>query len=169
VRIETSSLEAYTGDWMTSHARVMAYEAVQSLAFEYRHAQAELSEPLRRLIEHGMELSAEVHARDSARAAEAFRAVTGVLKSHSALIAPAATGPAPHKESGTGRPDMSRPWQWLGLPQVSLPFANSANSLPLGIQLVGSPNGDRNLLRHALWLQQQVDWKAGAARAMNPT
>jgi Asp-tRNA(Asn)/Glu-tRNA(Gln) amidotransferase A subunit family amidase len=161
VRIERSSLGAYTGDWNTSHARVMAYEAAQNLAFEYQCAKAELSDPLRQLIEGGMELSAETHAQDLAYLADISRVVTGVLQDHAVLIAPAATGAAPLCSAGTGRPDMSRPWQWLGLPQACLPCARSADSLPLGIQLVGRPNQDRELLRQALWLQQHLGWQAG--------
>ncbi len=157
--ITRSSLRAYTGDWITLQTEIMAYEAAQNLAFEYQSAHDDLSEPLRGLIAQGMELSAEVHRLNLTRRAEALSSVEAVLRDDMALIAPAATGVAPLGLSGTGRPDMSRPWQWLGLPQVCLPCADSAGSLPLGIQLVGLPNQDRGLLRQALWMQEHVGWQ----------
>jgi Asp-tRNA(Asn)/Glu-tRNA(Gln) amidotransferase A subunit family amidase len=160
VRIIPSSLSAYTGDWIASHSRIMAYEAAQNLAFEYNNSRAALSEPLRQLIESGIDQSGEAHEQDLTHRAEAWSAVMAELERPVALIAPAATGAAPRGLAGTGRPDMSRPWQWLGLPQVCLPCAHSSSSLPLGVQLIGRPHQDRALLRQALWLQQQLGWQA---------
>jgi Asp-tRNA(Asn)/Glu-tRNA(Gln) amidotransferase A subunit family amidase len=168
IRITRASLGAYTGDWITRQSHVMAYEAAQNLAFEYHSARTELSEPLRQLIEDGLQISAEAHAQDLVQRADAMSSVIGALQDHGALIAPAATGPAPLGLGNTGRPDMSRPWQWLGLPQVCLPYARSLGSLPLGMQLIGRPNQDRQLLRHALWLQEQLGWQADAGMTREP-
>jgi len=160
LRVVRSSLGAYTSDWITLQSRVMAYEAAQSLAFEYATARAALTEPLRQLIEQGMTLSAEAYAHDCVRRAQALITVVAALQEHVALIAPAALGAAPLGLTSTGRPDMSRPWQWLGLPQVCLPCARTAAELPLGVQLIGRPRQDRELLRHALWLQERLGWQA---------
>jgi Asp-tRNA(Asn)/Glu-tRNA(Gln) amidotransferase A subunit family amidase len=48
---------------------------------------------------------------------------------------------------------MSRPWQAMGLPVVTLPGLTDANNLPLGIQLIGQPHSDDDLLRIARWLE----------------
>jgi Asp-tRNA(Asn)/Glu-tRNA(Gln) amidotransferase A subunit family amidase len=47
---------------------------------------------------------------------------------------------------------MSMPWSLCGLPTVSLPLLRGMNGLPIGVQLVGWPRGDRNLLSVAAWL-----------------
>jgi Asp-tRNA(Asn)/Glu-tRNA(Gln) amidotransferase A subunit family amidase len=160
LRITRASLSAYTGDWLALQAHLMAYESAQNLAFEYQSARDALGGPLRELIETGMRLSAQAHAQILQRRADAHCAVIGALQGHDALIAPAATGAAPPGLAGTGRPDLSRPWQWLGLPQVCLPCARGSGGLPLGVQLIGLPNQDRELLRHALWLQEHLGWQA---------
>jgi Asp-tRNA(Asn)/Glu-tRNA(Gln) amidotransferase A subunit family amidase len=65
-------------------------------------------------------------------------------------MAPSATGPAPAETWHTGDPIMSLPWSYAGLPAVSLPAGRARNGLPLGLQLVGGPGGDEELLGWAL-------------------
>jgi Asp-tRNA(Asn)/Glu-tRNA(Gln) amidotransferase A subunit family amidase len=64
-------------------------------------------------------------------------------------MAPPATGPAPPETWHTGDPVMSLPWSYAGLPAISLPAGRARNGLPLGLQLVGGPGGDEQLLRWA--------------------
>ena len=63
-------------------------------------------------------------------------------------MAPAAPGVAPKKETGTGAPFMSRAWQVLGLPTVTLPLAQ-AHGLPLALQIIGTPKSDDFVLSTA--------------------
>jgi Asp-tRNA(Asn)/Glu-tRNA(Gln) amidotransferase A subunit family amidase len=42
------------------------------------------------------------------------------------------------------------------MPAVTLPLMRGANGLPLGVQLVGSRNGDGRLLRTARWLVERL-------------
>jgi len=42
------------------------------------------------------------------------------------------------------------------LPTVSLPLLRGMNGMPIGVQLVGWPRGDRNLLSVAAWLTDTV-------------
>jgi len=42
------------------------------------------------------------------------------------------------------------------MPAVSLPLLQSANGLPIGVQLVGPRDGDARLLRTARWLAARV-------------
>ena len=44
---------------------------------------------------------------------------------------------------------MSRPWQAIGLPQITLPIYWSSAGLPLGIQLIGQRRRDEALLGYA--------------------
>ncbi|XOT96843.1 amidase, partial [Alcaligenes pakistanensis] len=61
------------------------------------------------------------------------------------ILAPAAAGVAPYKTEGTGAPFMSRAWQLLGLPVVSLPLGYH-QKMPMGLQLIGKPHQDDVLL-----------------------
>jgi Asp-tRNA(Asn)/Glu-tRNA(Gln) amidotransferase A subunit family amidase len=64
-------------------------------------------------------------------------------------MAPPATGPAPPETWHTGDPVMCLPWSYAGLPAISLPAGVARNGLPLGLQLIGGPGGDEQLLRGA--------------------
>jgi amidase len=45
-----------------------------------------------------------------------------------------------------------------GLPAISVPVGFSADGLPMGMQLIGRPRGDLDLLRLALAYEQATDW-----------
>ncbi len=71
------------------------------------------------------------------------------------LVTPAATGPAPDR-STTGDPVFNSPWSYTGLPTVTIPMARTADDLPLGLQLVGRPGAEPELLAHARWCEEQL-------------
>lgn len=71
-------------------------------------------------------------------------------------LAPPATGPAPFGLGGTGDSVMCLPWSNAGFPAVSLPAGSAANGLPLGLQVVGRPGEDEELLRWAAELAPVV-------------
>jgi Asp-tRNA(Asn)/Glu-tRNA(Gln) amidotransferase A subunit family amidase len=69
-------------------------------------------------------------------------------------ICPSATGPAPRGLDTTGNPAMSVPWTQAGLPALSLPAGTVARepggpALPVGLQCVGRPGADEQLLAWA--------------------
>ncbi len=49
-----------------------------------------------------------------------------------------------------------------GQPAVSVPAGHDDDGLPMGVQIVGRPDGDATLLALAAQLEQRRDW--GAAR-----
>lgn len=76
----------------------------------------------------------------------------------SALLAPAAVGPAPRGLDSTGDPVMNLPWTYAGLPAVSLPSGLSREGLPMGLQVIGPWMGDEGLLKMARKMSQILDW-----------
>lgn len=145
--------------WADAHRQLMAAQAAQTLAYEYcEHAQA-LSPPLRALIEEGLHIDAAEYDALCARQDEARWRFSQGMRAYDAVLAPAATGPAPEGLGATGCPSQSRAWQWLGVPQVTLPAGFNAQGLPLGLQLIGARHGDRDLLQQAHWLQDELDWR----------
>ncbi|MFD3454141.1 amidase family protein [Streptomyces sp. NPDC058691] len=99
---------------------------------------------------------------DYERAVRERRAVRGRLldamerERIDAWLAPPATGPAPFGLGSTGDAVMCLPWSNAGLPAVSLPAGYAANGLPLGLQVVGRPGEDEELLRWAAELAPSV-------------
>ncbi len=60
-------------------------------------------------------------------------------------LAPSAVGPAPEGLESTGDPIMNLPWTQAGFPSLNIPSGQSANGLPLGLQLVGRWQADESL------------------------
>lgn len=81
------------------------------------------------------------------------------MKCHhfSAMLAPAAVGPAPQGLDSTGDPVMNLPWTHAGLPAVSLPSGMSREGLPMGLQLIGPWMGDEALLKVTRQVAESLD------------
>jgi Asp-tRNA(Asn)/Glu-tRNA(Gln) amidotransferase A subunit family amidase len=82
--------------------------------------------------------------------------VLDVLTGNDAIIGPAAPGSAPAGLDATGDPVLSRAWQALGLPVVTVPGLRDQQGLPLGIQVIGAPRAEAELLRVAGWIQDRT-------------
>lgn len=76
---------------------------------------------------------------------------------YDAVLAPSSAGEAPDISSGTGDPIFCTLWTFAGLPALSLPLLTGSTGLPIGVQLIGSSEGDDRLLRTANWLQRTLD------------
>ena len=75
---------------------------------------------------------------------------------YDAVIAPAADGEAPSIASPPGDPGLGRLWALCGLPSLCVPLLQGETGLPIGVQLIGSAEGDDRLLRSAAWLLERI-------------
>jgi amidase len=95
-----------------------------------------------------VDLSAYAAAR---RRRQAYQARFEALAAgYDAVLSPAATGSAPAL-ADTGDAVMSRFWTALHLPAISVPMWRSAESMPLGLQLLGRIGEDHALAEVAEW------------------
>lgn len=138
------------------HRTVMEADLAGSFEAEYERGREQLSASLRGQIERGRLVSAVDYRKTLARVAPLREAFAAVFESVDALLTPAALGTAPEGLQTTGDPLMCTLWTLLGLPAISLPLLQGANGLPLGVQLVGPPGADAQLLRTARWLARHV-------------
>lgn len=138
-----------------NHETVMAYEVYRNLATERQHPEA-LSESFRGLLHEGENISRADYLAALLNIGKTARWLWHQDPSIDAILAPAAPGAAPVGLAATGKPYMSRPWQAMGLPVVTLPGLTNAAGLPLGIQLIGKARDDDSLLQTARWLQSHV-------------
>ena len=143
------------------HGQIMAFEVARNLVFEQQHTG--LSEHMQGLLHTGLALSYGEYIAALARV-EAIKQILlqwmGEQKID-VILAPAAAGIAPLKTTGTGAPFMSRAWQVLGLPTVSLPLAYH-QKMPLGLQLIAQPHADDVLLQQARYVQHLFEAEAAA-------
>lgn len=138
------------------------------IAREQPHA---LQPAVRARLEVGFHVSAYDYlqaARLRARLARTF--VRDVFAEVDVLVAPTIPEPAPAVaavKAGTteevvrrmGRfSRLTRPWNALGLPALSLPCGFSATGLPVGVQVVGRPFDEATVLRIGHAYEQAAGW-----------
>lgn len=79
--------------------------------------------------------------------------VTAMYADVDALLMAVAPEPAPKGLSSTGDASLLSPWSYLGFPAITVNNGITAENLPLGIQLVGAPKTDYELLRLGAWCE----------------
>lgn len=106
-------------------------------------------------IREGLAVDRDEYVR-ALRAREHFRNQLATVMSDGGFdlwISPSATGAAPRGLGSTGDPIMSLPWSNAGFPCVSVPARCSFPGLPLGLQCVGRPDSDEQLLNWATMIE----------------
>lgn len=143
------------------HGQIMAFEVARNLVFEQQHTG--LSEHMQGLLHTGLALSYAEYIAALARVEAIKQKLLQWMDEQKidVILAPAAAGIAPLKTAGTGAPFMSRAWQVLGLPTVTLPLAYH-QKMPLGLQLIAQPHADDVLLQQARYVQHLFEAEVAA-------
>ena len=149
VPVQALEMPAELAGLVDAQKAIMAWEAARSLAHEFRVHRAMLSQPIVDLVQLGMDMPDARLEQAKALAASGRRQVAQLMKDVDALWVPAATGEAPRGLGATGDPVFSRVWTLLGLPCVNVPGLLVPNGMPVGVQLVGHPDRERELLEVA--------------------
>ncbi|MBP0048937.1 amidase [Marinobacterium sp. AK62] len=152
--VETTRLDQAAGlsELVEHHQTIMAYEVARNLVEESAQLD-QLSAPLLDLIDKGLQMERSEYLRALQCVDKARSDLWARHDKVDAVLAPAAPGVAPLGLGKTGAPHMSRPWQVMGLPVVTLPGLTDQQGLPLGIQLAGRMHEDQKLLDMARWLE----------------
>ncbi len=144
------------------HKVIHEYEIARCLKAEIDDYWDDISDTIKPKLASGL-------ATTEAQYHEALTMVGGAenyfeefFNDYDAVLTSAAPGEAPlmGSESGTGNPIFSVIWTFAGLPCLSLPVMTGDLGLPMGLQLVGSAEGDDRLFRTARWVLQQLEKNA---------
>ena len=156
-QVEEVELFPSAGEAWQWHQHIMSAEMALNLEREWQHSRDQLSEQLRAQIERGQEVSATDYQRALARINPIHESFVELFEQrYDAILTPAAPGAAPKGLSSTGDPSFCTLWTLCGMPCVTLPLLQSAEGLPIGVQLVGPRAGDARLLRTARWLAAKM-------------
>ncbi|MBV6754923.1 amidase [Rhodococcus opacus] len=134
------------------HHTVMAYDAARERAVEAAQPE-KISAPLAELFAAGAQTTEAQYRAALAGIAEIRKLLLAALDEDEAILGPAALGGAPRGHDATGTPVLSRPWQAMGLPVVTIPGKRDSAGLPLGLQLIGRPGAEQRLFETAAWLE----------------
>ncbi len=135
-------------------------------------AQLALVEPLTRwLVERGRELSAAALGDALAWLAGYERRTIGLFAPFDAVLMPAlALQPRPvgWYDAEDGERNFAQQVRYTpftsfvnvsGLPAIALPVSTTPEGLPMGVQLVGRPGGERTLLALGAQLERRIGWQ----------
>lgn len=137
------------------HHTVMAYDAARERSAEAAQPD-KISAPLAELFAAGAQTTEAQYRAALAGIAETRRLLLAALDEDEAILGPAALGAAPRGHDATGTPVLSRPWQAMGLPVVTIPGKRDSAGLPLGLQLIGRPGAEQRLFATAAWLESML-------------
>ncbi|MCJ7858434.1 amidase [Corynebacterium kalidii] len=129
------------------HRTVMSYEAAHGMGRGLGDTRALLSGQFRQLLDDGDAVEERDVTEALFRRDVSLSSLNRCLGANGLIVGPAAKGPAPDMTTGTGSPELSRPWQLLGLPVLTVPGARTVTGMPLGIQVIGPKGSEPTLLR----------------------
>jgi Asp-tRNA(Asn)/Glu-tRNA(Gln) amidotransferase A subunit family amidase len=156
-QVEEVELFPSAGEAWQWHQNIMSAEVALNLEWEWKNGRDRLSEQLRTLIERGHEVRAVEYQRALTRIHPIHESFVELFEQrYDAILTPAAPSAAPKGLAATGDPSFCTLWTLCGMPAISMPLLESANGLPIGVQLVGPRLGDARLLRTARWLAARV-------------
>ncbi|MCG5220901.1 amidase [Streptosporangium sp. KLBMP 9127] len=153
-RVDTLPADLDLKSLLGAHSTVLTFEAAGALRFEpaeRRH----LSASLRHLLDLGARTPRGAYERALGGIALQRARALELLSEYDAVLAPAVPGAAPPGRT-TGDAVMSRPWQAMGLPVVTVPGLVDHASMPLGLQLVGNPRSEERLFAAGRWLEARL-------------
>ena len=140
--------------------RINDYERARTLAHEWAHDRARISNEMTGAIERGLAMS-EATYLDAVETSLRCRAMLPqVFADHDVLLAPAVQGEAPLGLASTGEPRFQGIWTLLQTPTISLPTHRGPTALPVGVQLIAPLHADLKLLAAAQWAMERLgSWK----------
>lgn len=120
-------------------------------------ARDQLSDGLNARLDEGAKVPVRDYIAALASREKAYAAFDELFETYTAILTPAAPGPAPLLSEGiTGSPIFNGLWTYLGMPAVSAPLLE-IDGLPVGVQLVGMRQDDGRLLRTTRWLARHLE------------
>ena len=135
------------------HQTIMEADIAKSLRDDYERGRDQMSGVVRGIIERGLTTSDEAYLAAAGKRISMIDGFVELFAQFDALVTLSATGSAPMASDGTGDPIMTTTWTLIGAPAISLPLLTGENGMPIGVQLVGRPGGDEQLLAAAAWLE----------------
>lgn len=128
------------------HAGIMAYEIARGLLPVLQGEASALRSQTLEVIEEGLGITPREYTALQYRRAQLQAAWHERYSKFDLILTPSAPGAAPAGHATTGSSVFNRTWSLLGWPSVHLPTSQSEIGLPLGVQCVGRPGCDIELL-----------------------
>jgi aspartyl-tRNA(Asn)/glutamyl-tRNA(Gln) amidotransferase subunit A len=152
-----------------SARRIMAADAAEAHRQDFGEHAIDFRPQIAALITEGLQLDpAELAAardhqqRFAAEMAAVFAARHSADRSQPLriLMMPTTPTPAPARLDTTGDGRFNIPWSFARLPAATIPCGLSPQGMPIGLQLVGPPHSESQLLSVAAWCERIINFNA---------
>jgi Asp-tRNA(Asn)/Glu-tRNA(Gln) amidotransferase A subunit family amidase len=166
-QVEAVPAMADAAKLLDAHSVIMHYELARgTLPVLAGHA-AQLSRRLLEAVETGLAMPAQRYLEMKAWQHAQRSCWSHYFGDADIALTSSALGPAPAGLESTGASAFNKAWSLLGWPCIHLPTTFSPAGLPLGVQLIGKPGTDRQLIDWADAIHGIIDRRvvAGASRA----
>ena len=157
-RVERFPAPAVYSEIVRHHKVIHEYEITRCLEREAEHHWELMSEQAKMAVRNGRSHSQKLYDQALQVVEDMVEYYSEMFNDCDAIIAPSASGEAPLLSAQTtGDAVFCTLWTFSGLPALSLPLLVGETGLPIGVQLIGSAEGDGRLLRTANWLLQELN------------
>jgi aspartyl-tRNA(Asn)/glutamyl-tRNA(Gln) amidotransferase subunit A len=137
-----------------AHRIIMACEAASVHEQNFRNRRLDYRINIRGLIASGLIVPSADYIRARRIRSRFIAEAAAMIKDVSCLLTPSALTPALRGLMSTGNPAFNAPWSFIGFPSITVPSDLTSDELPLGIQLVGKPRHEQELLLNAGWCER---------------
>ncbi len=134
---------------------IMRYESARTVGSEALRRPELVSQVARTVFQEGLRISDAAYGDALAERERIVAAYASWASRYDAVLTPPAIGEAPGLAT-TGDPRFCARWTFVGAPAITLPTGRGPSGLPLGLQLVGTPGRDRELLAAAAWAESAL-------------
>ena len=138
------------------HRVIMAAETAAAHEDNFREKKPEYGEYIQGFISSGLLIPATAYLRAQRQRAKIIQDILDLIKQFDCVVCPSSVDTAPEGLEWTGSPAFNAPWSLTGLPSVTVPMGLAANKLPIGLQLIGTPYNEWELLNVAGWCEEKL-------------
>ncbi len=140
------------------HRVVMSVEAAAAHEDSFRVSPDGYREYIRGFISSGLLVPATAYLRAQRIRGVIIRDIHTLMRDYDCLVCPSTVDTAPRGLEWTGSPAFNAPWSLTGLPSVTVPSGLSEDEMPLGLQLIGRPYRELDLLEVAAWCEEKLEF-----------
>jgi aspartyl-tRNA(Asn)/glutamyl-tRNA(Gln) amidotransferase subunit A len=161
--------DATYSSWMDSYGAIFTAEAY-AYHKDYIARNPELYQaPTLKRLRVGADITTATYIQSRRRLDQVRRAIAQAFNSVDLLITPTVRVPPFTIADLQADPDTIRakelamlhntkPWNFSGLPTISVPSGFTRTGLPIGLQITGPPGGEATILRLAYAYEQATEW-----------
>ncbi len=135
------------------HNTIVFFESSRNLKKFFKNKSFEVSDFLMDRIALGLAISEDDYKFATAEIKLMNKKIIELFEGYDGIITPGTLGDAPKGLKYTGSRVPMIPASTFGLPVINWPIVKSENKLPVGLQIIGLPRFDSELVITAKWLE----------------